>query len=153
VVARDGIGPPTGIDNAQVAVSSSCQIPPKRPNLQVLGTVLAHFPRRRISPHSLGNKTAPLAGGATRFGIDTTPPACPQKCVETGSGAAPLQIIDVVEKLDVGPERGQGSEQERPIALGSKRLPESTRFGGIHMPFAPVCWDRFDVVKLGKNRC
>src|SRR6266704_1054380 len=46
---------------------------------------------------------------------------------ESMGGPAPPELVHIVEKWRIGPERGQGFEQQRPVAL----LPEHRRGKGL----------------------
>ena len=70
---------------------------------------------------------------------------------EGGRGAVPSQLVHVVEERDVGPERGERSEQQRAVALARERVREGARVGGVHVPLAPVRGDGFEMAKLGEN--
>src|SRR5258707_400945 len=58
--------------------------------------------------------------------------------VESGRGAIPSQLLQIVEKRDVGPQRRQCAEQQRVVPLPRERLSEAARAGGVHVPLAPV---------------
>lgn len=61
-------------------------------------------------------------------------------------------MIYVVEERDVSAERGQRSEQQRLIAFARESVGKGARVGGVHVPFAPVRRDGFEMAKLAEHR-
>src|ERR1700722_6111754 len=73
------------------------------------------FARVNICAKELQSSVQPTPRRSLGFGARRVESLCNR--VQAGRGAVPSQLIHVLEERDVGPERGERSEQQRPVAL------------------------------------
>src|SRR5262249_13823905 len=71
---------------------------------------------------------------------------------EGGRRTLPPEIVDAPEQLDVGPQRREGPEEKRLLALARKRRGEPRGAGGVHAPLAPVVGNRLEVSEAREHR-
>jgi len=70
---------------------------------------------------------------------------------ESGCGAMPAQLLNVVEERDVGPEGGERTKKQCIVLFLRERLGQNPCTDDFHSPLTPVLGNGFEMRKLGKD--
>ena len=65
--------------------------------------------------------------------------------LECGGWSGPAQLVDVVEDRDIGAQRREIAEQERPVAFAAERGRQRAGVGGVDAPGSRILGNRFEV--------
>ena len=97
----------------------------------------------RLSPRCGSENRSPSVGNRA------VQPDC--KRSESGCGAVPAQLVNIVEEIDIGPERSKGPEKQCVVPLTRQRACEGARVGHVYAPVLPVRGNGFKMAELLEN--
>src|SRR5580692_6115616 len=118
------------------------------------GAIAVYFSRQAglrygvTSVHYESYSVAGAPGGLWPTGFGHRRVQSSREFAESGSRSGPTQLVNIIEKLYVSPERGQRAKEDRVFPLTRQGIRKSARVGRVYMPLAVVRGNRFEMDKL-----